>query len=973
MADNDAVAAAAKAATSINGVKVTYASAVVWENGALTDAATKAGWTADNLSVSADGCNLTVKISNADAFKPVTNNKAIKVTYKTQLDKGAYVDALTNAGVTFAEGAPEYDLQNAAALTVGSLKVSSSDKQTFKPDVPVEATKENEGHPGDDLATTRFSATGKTGEVKRLNFSLTDQVDTVDGTDAAKRDATLKAIKLTSLQVVISNPNTGTATYSAENILKGSVAGVSLVRADGSALTLGEVGAADWKLVYDELAAGTEVKVTYDVAVDREAYLAAGGEEGDTVTLQNALTVGSQDGTTDADSSKGQITIQKQIAKSGALSEEKADNGNAIITWNFDVYLENSFSAEQLAKLESVQVRDQLNPALKADASMVKVYDLKVSDGKLSQGDELAAGDYEVTVSDANLLTITLKNPQDHRNIRIVAPTELAASLDSVSNTAELVVDGKVINKDEVEEPGSDAAGQWGSIVSVKTPVFTPSAEKYVDGLKAGAEYEGQFTFTCIEVDKDGNEVAGGYSATATNDAEGVATFEQIVYQAQPREGTHYYRIAETAGEGDFVYDTTVYTVQVTVVKNQKDGRYLVSGVVKTPADAATARFDNSSKRDLTVTKAWDDNDDAAGARPASVTVRLYQNGEAVEGEGATAVLSEANNWTYTWKDLPIAGGEYSVVEDEVKNYSAEASKVELGEDGVWTIKLTNTYAPTVRDLSVTKAWDDNNDAAGKRPDHVVVTLRQGGKAVAGGTVVLNEENNWTYTWNDLAIEGGEYTVTEDKVDGYEASVGAVELGEDGVWRVTVTNKLEEEKPETRSLAVTKVWDDDDNLDELRPTSVTVRLCKDGKPVEGAAVELSEANNWTYTWSGLDKDGNYSVAEDEVENYTTKIGTLELGEDGVWRVTVTNRISDEVRDKRKKKEKPTDETPTSPSSDNKKRGNGGGDYSEAGSTTSKPKVPYTGDTAIPVAPLAVAGVALVGVAGYLVVRSRKQD
>ena len=52
-----------------------------------------------------------------------------------------------------------------------------------------------------------------------------------------------------------------------------------------------------------------------------------------------------------------------------------------------------------------------------------------------------------------------------------------------------------------------------------------------------------------------------------------------------------------------------------------------------------------------TVNKVWDDADNQDGMRPDDVKVQLLANGE---DEGNEVTLNEANNWTYTWKDLPL-------------------------------------------------------------------------------------------------------------------------------------------------------------------------------------------------------------------------------------------------------------------------------------------------------------------------------
>ncbi|MCL4889257.1 Cna B-type domain-containing protein [Streptococcus gallolyticus] len=91
------------------------------------------------------------------------------------------------------------------------------------------------------------------------------------------------------------------------------------------------------------------------------------------------------------------------------------------------------------------------------------------------------------------------------------------------------------------------------------------------------------------------------------------------------------------------------------------------------------------------------------------------------------------------------------------------------------------------------------------------------------------------------------------------------------------------------NLSVEKVWDDNDDQDGLRPTSINVQLLANGVEVEGQKIELSKWDgNWQGVFRGLslyDSDGNpieYSVKE--VERYS---GDL----DG-YQSTVTNIKSD---------------------------------------------------------------------------------
>lgn len=86
------------------------------------------------------------------------------------------------------------------------------------------------------------------------------------------------------------------------------------------------------------------------------------------------------------------------------------------------------------------------------------------------------------------------------------------------------------------------------------------------------------------------------------------------------------------------------------------------------------------------------------------------------------------------------------------------------------------------------------------------------------------------------------------------------------------------------SLTVSKVWDDDG---EDRPETVTaalIRADKTGERVE-ETVTLSEANSWTYTWTGLDDACRWSVLEQNIpDGYQAAYTTSASGKV----ITITN-------------------------------------------------------------------------------------
>jgi len=171
----------------------------------------------------------------------------------------------------------------------------------------------------------------------------------------------------------------------------------------------------------------------------------------------------------------------------------------------------------------------------------------------------------------------------------------------------------------------------------------------------------------------------------------------------------------------------------------------------------------------IPVTKIWADNNNAAGNRPGSITVRLYADGAEIESRD----LSEANGWSATFMDLPVyrlrdVPYVYSVKEDPVAMYtSSTTGSAETG------LNIVNTYQGRMTSASVRKVWDDNNNAAGNRPTAIFVTLRGGNTTI--GTYRLSDANGWAVTVNDLPaiINGAEavYTWSEQTVAGYVSNM----------------------------------------------------------------------------------------------------------------------------------------------------------------------------------------------------------
>ncbi len=94
-------------------------------------------------------------------------------------------------------------------------------------------------------------------------------------------------------------------------------------------------------------------------------------------------------------------------------------------------------------------------------------------------------------------------------------------------------------------------------------------------------------------------------------------------------------------------------------------------------------------------TKTWNDNEDAAGKRPTTITVRLMNGSIEVDSK----IVSAGQGWNYIFNNIPVYDTDnnkinYTIREDAVANYST----------GITGYNITNTYVPeTTEEPSTTE------------------------------------------------------------------------------------------------------------------------------------------------------------------------------------------------------------------------------------------------------------------------------
>ncbi|MBQ3508417.1 MAG: Cna B-type domain-containing protein [Peptococcaceae bacterium] len=297
-----------------------------------------------------------------------------------------------------------------------------------------------------------------------------------------------------------------------------------------------------------------------------------------------------------------------------------------------------------------------------------------------------------------------------------------------------------------------------------------------------------------------------------------------------------------------------------------------------------------------------------------------------------TAAVGRASNleWGYIWDNLPQylnhtqQGGTeitYKVVEDIPAGYDSDPNDgdniikvdevIEDVAEGTWALSLTNYHEVEETSITVHKVWADNNNQDGKRPETVTVRLYANGVSPYETApeqykdkyqTTLSAADYWKYTFTELPkYHNGQkiiWTVREMYKDNHVRPGGTVENGYVVAYDVAdetansitkgdliITNTY---IPETISIPVTKIWNDADNQDGIRPETVTVKLFANGVEVETLTIGVDNdevlvdgKNQWTASFTNLPKyaDGEeivYTITEDEVDGYTALIDGFEI-------------------------------------------------------------------------------------------------
>ena len=422
-----------------------------------------------------------------------------------------------------------------------------------------------------------------------------------------------------------------------------------------------------------------------------------------------------------------------------------------------------------------------------------------------------------------------------------------------------------------------------------------------------------EFEFV-LKNDADGSEVQ-----KVKNTADGKVAFAPIEYTAA---GTYKYTIVET-NAGQTIDGVTYDSLEVKVtVEVTDDGEGKLTANVTYPADKEFNNSYGASKTPATlaVKKTLTGRELKADEFEFTLTDQDGNVKETVkndkDGNVKFSVLEFDKAGTFTYKIAEKAGTATGITYD-TKTITAT---VTVADNGKGALEATvsyddekafeNTYTPagaTSVTLGAKKVLEGKDLEAGKysfelkKEDGTVVetVTNAADSTVAFSPISYDESQVGTHKYTISEVAGTETGITYDKtvqeVEVTVEKVSATELkatASKEAKDLVFTNKY---TPAKTAVPVKKVWNDANNQDGKRPSSITVKLLADGQDT-GETLTLNESNGWAGSFTNLDADKGgtpikYTVVEVSVTGYTSDVaGGAASG------FTITNSYSPETVD-----------------------------------------------------------------------------
>ena len=272
------------------------------------------------------------------------------------------------------------------------------------------------------------------------------------------------------------------------------------------------------------------------------------------------------------------------------------------------------------------------------------------------------------------------------------------------------------------------------------------------------------------------------------------------------------------------------------------------------------------------------------------------------------AVTGSNNNWepSYSLQDEAYFGTDYTGIDNRdwlVKHtyeeqinpatQIAQNSEKDVMPGDVVTImdntEFTAVWGSEVK-APVTVVWNDGDNGDGLRTDRLELTYQI--NSVSGTkTATVEDSSNWSAMLtgevlvNTLKVNWSQVNATTEKPKGDPENGYSYEVTGNINTGFTITMRHVPQKTVTAAGVV--MWDDNNDVKQIRPDSVTLHLLKNGEEINSATA--ASADGWAYdfgtfpAYTEVEEDGVvtyrrdvYSVIEDPIKCYAVSYNDFDV-------------------------------------------------------------------------------------------------
>ncbi len=343
------------------------------------------------------------------------------------------------------------------------------------------------------------------------------------------------------------------------------------------------------------------------------------------------------------------------------------------------------------------------------------------------------------------------------------------------------------------------------------------------------------------------------------------------------------YKYKEESAPIQYVKDNTMYEFTVNndgTITFENDTKGIIYNSIKTVS--------------VGVHKIWVDTEGQRIKRPENIVIRVKNGDEVVstqtvsnttgtiEFTGLPEYDSEGNKIQYTVEEIAQNEG-------DLKFY---VSSVVVNEDGTYTITNRFTVPGDAVNVGVHKVWVDTDGQRIKRPENIVIRVKNGDNVVSTKTIP-SEDTETDIEFTELPKydeNGNEIRYTVEEIAQNEGDlkfyVSRVVLNEDGTYTIINTFTV---PGDTINVEVHKVWVDTVGQRIKRPENIVIRVKNGDKVVSTQTVSKTTE---TINFAGLPKyDENGNEIQYTVEEVAQNEGDLEYYVSTVNGHTITNTFT----------------------------------------------------------------------------------